>query len=170
MQTFTIEEYYNIIRLETNKWLSCIDSIMRTISKEVMDHPIKSIIYDSKDATMNIDVPFNEYTIHMRGRGYLFKNSRSYIITFRGIDILNIKVNGRRGYCTVENCRLNKSLYTNGIIRNIDTVQVLAHMLGLIDEINEKYPDITIVTQEERAELIKLSRLINNLLSITVKA
>lgn len=170
MREYTIEQYYDHLRLETNRWLTCIASIMRSITKEVMDHHIDSTMYDNKTVTMNIDVPCIDYSIHMRGRGYAFKNSRSFMIKYRGINTLLIKINNKEQYCTVENCYLSKSMYTNGIIRDIDYMQVLTHILALVDEIHEDYPNVTIVNLEERVLLIELTNTIINLFNKTVEA
>lgn len=170
MREYTIEQYYEHLRLQTNRWLAYIASIMRSITKEVMDHHIESTILDNKIVTMSIDVPCIDYSIHMRGRGYAFKNSRSFMIKFRGINTLHIKINNKEQYCTVENCYISKSMYTNGILRDIDYIQVVRHILAVIDEIHNDYPDVTIISLEERADLIELTNTITYLFNKTVEA
>lgn len=169
MKTYTVEQYYDLLRTQTNEWLASVSGIIRSITKEVMDQRIESTTHDGGSFTLHISVPCIDYSISIRGRGYAFRNSRAYMIKYRGINTLYIKINNNERYCSVENCYYSKSMYTNGIIRDIDYIRVTSHLLAVIDELQEDYPDVTIITQQQRTYISELAANISNLFNKTVK-
>ena len=62
---------------------------------------------------------------------------------------------------------MNKSTYTNGILRDIDYQEVLSILLTVVDELHEDYPDIQLLPN--RARLIELTNKIATMYNTTVE-
>ena len=167
MEQVSIERYIDILRNDTNQWLHIIADTMRAITREVMAHHLESTISDSSPITQRIDMTCIYHSISIRGRGYAFRNSRVFIIKKDGQTLLHIKINNKENYCSIENCRLSKSTYTNGILRDIDYPEVLSILLAVVDELHEDYPDIQLLPN--RARLIELTNKIATMYNTTVE-
>lgn len=167
MEHVSIERFYDTLRNDTNQWLHIIADVMRAITKEVMAQHIESNIIDTSPVTQRIDMSCIYHTISIRGRGYAFRNSRVFVIKKDSQTLLHIKINNKENYCSVENCRVNKSIYTNGILRDIGYQEVISILLSVIDELHEDYPDIQLLTN--RTRLIKLTDKIATMYTKTVE-
>lgn len=167
MEQISIERFYDTLRNDTNQWLHIIADIMRAITKEVMAQHIEASVVDNNPITQRIDMSCIYHTISIRGRGYAFRNSRVFVIKKDSQTLLHIKINNKENYCSVENCRVNKSIYTNGILRDIGYQEVISILLSVIDELHEDYPDLQLLTN--RTRLIELTDKIATMYTKTVE-
>lgn len=167
MEHVSIERFYDTLRNDTNQWLHIIADVMRAITKEVMAQHIESNIIDTSPVTQRIDMSCIYHTISIRGRGYAFRNSRVFVIKKDSQTLLHIKINNKENYCSVENCRVNKSIYTNGILRDIGYQEVISILLSVIDELHEDYPDIQLL--DNRTRLLELTDKIATMYTKTVE-